>query len=239
MSIDADHQHGRLLVVDDEPNIADLLATALRFVGFEVDTAASGREAVSKAAANKPDLILLDVMLPDFDGFEVVRRLRLEAGHVPVIFLTARDSTADAVRGLTIGGDDYITKPFSLEEVIARVRAVMRRASTAQPAESNQLVFADLEMDEDLLRVRRGGVPVDLSPTEFKLLRYLLSNPKRVLSKSMILDHVWQYDFGGEGSVVETYISYLRKKLDPLGPPLIHTVRGFGYVLRQSDAPGD
>ena len=239
MSTDTETQHGRLLVVDDEPNIADLLSTALRFVGFDVDTAASGREAVAKVAAGKPDLILLDVMLPDFDGFEVVRRLRLEAGHVPVIFLTARDSTADAVRGLTIGGDDYITKPFSLEEVIARVRAVMRRASTHQPPDSNQLVFADLEMDEDLLRVRRNGTPIDLSPTEFKLLRYLLSNPKRVLSKSMILDHVWQYDFGGEGSVVETYISYLRKKLDPLGPPLIHTVRGFGYVLRQADAPGE
>jgi two-component system OmpR family response regulator len=228
---------GRVLVVEDETNIGDLLGTALRFVGFEVELAQSGREAVAKATTWRPDIILLDVMLPDFDGFEVLRRLRLESRHAPVIFLTARDSTADAVRGLTVGGDDYITKPFSLEEVIARVRAVLRRmgaAHTAGAVATNRLMFADLEMDEDQLQVTRAGSKIELSPTEYKLLRYLLLNTNRVLSKSMILDHVWQYDFGGEGSVVETYISYLRKKLDPYGPPIIHTVRGFGYVMRQS-----
>jgi two-component system, OmpR family, response regulator len=221
----------RVLVVDDEHHIAELLSTALRFVGFETRTAANGREALAAAAEFRPELVLLDVMLPDLDGFEVCRRLRADGDRVPVIFLTARDAPDEKVRGLTIGGDDYVTKPFSLEEVVARVRTVLRRTRGTEQ-EASRLRLADLEMDEDLRQVWRGGQAVDLSPTEYKLLRYLLLNPNRVLSKAQILDHVWQYDFGGDGSVVETYISYLRKKVDRVEPPLIHTVRGFGYVLR-------
>jgi two-component system, OmpR family, response regulator len=228
---DTGSPEARVLVVDDEHNIAELLATALRFVGFETRTAATGREALSAAAEFRPELVLLDVMLPDLDGFEVCRRLRADGDRVPVIFLTARDAPDEKVRGLTIGGDDYVTKPFSLEEVVARVRTVLRRTRGTEQGAS-RLRLADLEMDEDLRQVWRGGQTVDLSPTEYKLLRYLLLNPNRVLSKGQILDHVWQYDFGGDGSVVETYISYLRKKVDRLEPPLIHTVRGFGYVLR-------
>ena len=226
-----DRPEARVLVVDDERTIAELLTTALRFVGFEVRTAATGREALAAAADFHPELVLLDVMLPDLDGFEVCRRLRADGDRVPVIFLTARDAPEEKVRGLTIGGDDYVTKPFSLEEVVARVRTVLRRASGAAP-EVSRLALADLEMDEDLRQVWRAGQPVELSATEYKLLRYLLLNPNRVLSKAQILDHVWQYDFGGDGSVVETYISYLRKKVDRVEPALIHTVRGFGYVLR-------
>jgi two-component system OmpR family response regulator len=221
----------RILVVDDEPNITDLLSTALRYTGFEVAVADSGRQALAQAASFLPELILLDVMLPDFDGFEVCRRLRDDGVNVPVLFLTARDATEDKVSGLTLGGDDYVTKPFSLEEVVARVRAVLRR-SRSDSADSVTLQFADVEMNEDTHQVRRDGQLIDLSPTEFKLLRYLLLNAKRVLSKSQILDHVWQYDFGGDANVVETYISYLRKKIDRAGPPLIHTVRGVGYTLR-------
>ncbi len=193
--------------------------------------AASGREALGAVAETKPDLIVLDVMLPDLDGFEVCRRLRSDGVRVPVLFLTARDGMEDKVRGLTLGGDDYVTKPFSLEEVVARVRAILRRASGEMP--TSVLRFADLEMDEDAHIVRRAGTSVDLSPTEYKLLRYMLVNSGRVVTRAQILDHVWEYDFGGEATVVETYVSYLRKKLDPLGEPLIKTVRGVGYALRQ------
>jgi two-component system OmpR family response regulator len=220
-----------ILVVDDEPNITDLVATALRYEGFEVVTALSGRAALGEMAANRPDLLILDVMLPDLDGFEVARRLRQDGRRVPILFLTAKDATEDKVRGLTLGGDDYVTKPFSLEELIARVRAVLRRVAEGSSA-SSRLVFADLELDEETHEVFRGKTPIDLTPTEFKLLRYLLLNPRRVLSKAQILDYVWEYDFGGDANVVETYVSYLRKKIDTLGPPLIHTLRGVGYSLR-------
>lgn len=221
----------RLLVVDDEPAIAELLATALRYEGFQPTIAATGRDALTMAAESSPALILLDVMLPDIDGFEVVRRLAAQGDRVPIIFVTARDSSVDAVRGLTLGGDDYVTKPFSLDEVIARVRAVLRRAG--EGAASSVLSFADLTMDDDTHEVRRGSTLIELTVTEYKLLRFLLSNPRRVLSRAQILDHVWQYDFGGDDNVVPTYISYLRRKLDPLGPPLIHTIRGVGYSLRR------
>jgi two-component system OmpR family response regulator len=218
-------------VVDDEPNITELVATALRYEGFEVVTALSGRAALGEVAAKRPDLLILDVMLPDLDGFEVARRLRQDGRRVPILFLTAKDATEDKVRGLTLGGDDYVTKPFSLEELIARVRAVLRRAAEGSAA-SSRLVFADLELDEETHEVFRGKTSIDLTPTEFKLLRYLLLNPRRVLSKAQILDYVWEYDFGGDANVVETYVSYLRKKIDTLGPPLIHTLRGVGYSLR-------
>ena len=220
----------RVLVVDDETNITDLVATALRYEGFEVEVAGSGHEALSAATSFRPELIVLDVMLPDLDGFEVVRRLRSQATRVPIVFLTARDATEDKVTGLTLGGDDYVTKPFSLEELVARVRAVLRRAGGH--AASGRLSFVDLEMDEDSHEVWRGQQRVELTATEFNLLRYLLLNARRVLSKAQILDHVWQYDFGGDANVVETYISYLRKKIDCYDPPLIHTVRGVGYCLR-------
>jgi two-component system OmpR family response regulator len=221
----------RVLVTDDEDNIRFLLDAALRHFGFDVVLAANGREALGAVADDKPDLIVLDVMLPDLDGFEVCRRLRADGVRVPVLFLTARDGTEEKVRGLTLGGDDYVTKPFSLEEVVARVRAILRRANGEAP--SSVLRFGDLEMDEDAHVVRRAGTAVDLSPTEYKLLRYLLINAGRVVTRAQILDHVWEYDFGGEATVVETYVSYLRKKLDPLGAPLIKTVRGVGYALRQ------
>ena len=221
----------RVLVTDDEDNIRFLLDAALRHFGFDVVLAANGREALGAVADAKPDLIVLDVMLPDLDGFEVCRRLRADGVRVPVLFLTARDGTEEKVRGLTLGGDDYVTKPFSLEEVVARVRAILRRANGEAP--SSVLRFGDLEMDEDAHVVRRAGTAVDLSPTEYKLLRYLLINAGRVVTRAQILDHVWEYDFGGEATVVETYVSYLRKKLDPLGDPLIKTVRGVGYALRQ------
>jgi two-component system OmpR family response regulator len=221
----------RVLVVDDEDNITFLLSSALRHFGFEVDAAASGRAALKSVEASEPDLILLDVMLPDLDGFEVIRRLRSDGHKVPVLFLTAKDATEDKVRGLTLGGDDYVTKPFSLEEVMARVGALLRRNGLAAP--SSVVTVADLELDDDAHLVRRAGQVVDLSPTEYKLLRYLLVNAGRVVSRAQILDHVWEYDFGGNATVVETYVSYLRKKVDTLGPPLIHTVRGVGYSLRQ------
>ena len=229
----------RLLVVDDEPTIRELLSTSLRFAGFEVHTAADGAEALAQAERTRPDLVVLDVMLPDLDGFAVTRRLRERGRDVPVLFLTAKDDVADRVAGLTVGGDDYVTKPFSLEEVVARIRAVLRRAGAGADPASGRLVFDDLELDEDAHEVRRAGVPVELSPTEFKLLRYLMLNPNRVLSKAQILDHVWHYDFGGEAGIVESYISYLRRKVDAVtGPdgqpvrPVIHTRRGVGYVLR-------
>jgi two-component system OmpR family response regulator len=223
----------RLLVVDDEPNILELLATSLRFAGFEVATATNGREALSAARRQRPDLVVLDVMMPDMDGFAVVRRLRGEGTTVPVLFLTARDATEDKVAGLTVGGDDYVTKPFSLEEIIARIRAVLRRTAGRQAGlESSRLVFADIELDDDTHEVWKAGALVPLSPTEFKLLRYFMQNSGRVLSKAQILDHVWHYDFGGDANVVESYVSYLRRKLDTGDPRLLHTLRGVGYVLR-------
>lgn len=221
----------RVLVVDDEPNIVDVISMALRFQGFEVAAAHTGGDAIAQVATFRPDLMLLDVMLPDMEGFDVARRLGSQRGAVPIIFLTARDATEDKVRGLTTGGDDYVTKPFSLEELIARIRTVLRRTGAAEP-DSGRLVFEDLELDEDAREVHRAGEPVELTATEYRLLRYLLLNPRRVLTRAQILDHVWDYDFGGDARILETYISYLRKKLDGLGPPLIHTVRGVGYVLR-------
>jgi two-component system, OmpR family, response regulator len=221
----------RLLVVEDEPNIRELLSTSLRFAGFEVQTAADGATALKVAETSRPDLLVLDVMLPDMDGFAVTRRLRDLGRRIPVVFLTARDGTEDKVTGLTVGGDDYVTKPFSLEEVVARIRAVLRR--TGGGATAARLTFHDLDLDEDCHEVRRAGRLIELSPTEFKLLRYLMLNPNRVLSKVQILDHVWDYDFRGEAGIVESYISYLRRKVDSAGArPLIHTRRGVGYVLR-------
>jgi two-component system OmpR family response regulator len=226
----------RVLVVDDERSIVDAVATALRYEGFEVDEAGTGREALKAAETLRPDLIVLDIMLPDLDGIEVTRRLRQDGLRVPVLFLTARDSTEDKISGLTVGGDDYVTKPFSLAEVVARVRAILRRVRVGGDDES-VLRFADLVLDEETHEVWRAGKPVHLTATEFNLLRYFMLNPRRVLSKSQILDHVWQYDYEGGDNVVETYVSYLRKKIDRLGPPLIHTIRLVGYTLRQpSDA---
>jgi two-component system OmpR family response regulator len=220
-----------VLVVDDEPNIVDVISMALRFEGFEVESAANGADAIAAVAARKPAVIVLDVMLPDIDGFEVARRLAGARTGVPIVFLTARDATEDIVHGLTVGGDDYMTKPFSLEELVARIRTVLRRSGQTHN-ESPRLVFADLELDEDTREVARRGRPIELTATEFRLLRYLMLNPRRVLTRSQLLDHVWQYDFGGDARVLETYISYLRKKVDIESPPLIHTVRGVGYALR-------
>jgi len=223
----------RVLVVDDEVYIADLVATALKYEGFEVRKAGTGREAVAGVAEFHPDLVVLDVMLPDFDGFEVARRLGNDGQRVPVLFLTARDATEDKVFGLTVGGDDYVTKPFSLEELVARVRAILRRAQGSAPAESGRVLsYADLEMDEDSHEVRRQGHVIELTATEYRLLRYLLTNPQRVLTRAQIIEHVWDYDFDGEAGVLDTYVSYLRKKVDAYDPPLIQTVRGVGYVLR-------
>jgi len=221
----------RVLVVDDEPNIADVVAMALRYQGFEVTTAGTGRQALAGAASFRPHLIVLDVMLPDMEGFEVARRLGAQQARVPIVFLTARDATDDKVRGLSIGGDDYVTKPFSLEELVARIRTVLRRSGLAE-AESSRLVFEDLELDDDAHEVTRAGRPVELTATEYRLLRYLMLNPRRALTRAQLLEHVWDYDFGGDARVLETYVSYLRKKLDAHGPPLIHTVRGVGYALR-------
>ena len=223
----------RILVVDDESSISDLISTSLRFVGFEVRTAATGSEALTVAEEFKPHAVVLDVMLPDSDGFEVCRQLRSEGLNVGVLFLTAKDGMEDKVAGLTIGGDDYMTKPFSLEELVARLRALLRRIGVAEiNTDDEKIRFADLELNEATHEVRRGGVLLEMSPTEFQLLRYLLINADRVVSKSQILDHVWQYDFRGDAGIVETYISYLRKKIDIFDPPLIHTVRGVGYHLR-------
>jgi two-component system OmpR family response regulator len=221
----------RVLVVDDEANIVDVITMALRFQGFSVESAHSGADALASVASFKPHLIVLDVMLPDMEGFEVARRLGAERAGVPIIFLTARDATEDKVRGLTTGGDDYVTKPFSLEELVARIRTVLRRTGQAEP-ESSRLVFEDLELDDDTHEVSRAGAAIDLTATEYRLLRYFMLNPRRVLSRPQLLDHVWDYDFGGDARVLETYVSYLRKKLDIHGPPLIHTVRGVGYTLR-------
>jgi len=226
-------EKARILVVDDEPNITELVSMALRYEGFEVEVAGDGRSAVALAASFRPHLMVLDVMLPDIDGFGVLKRIRADGQPLSVVFLTARDATEDKINGLTLGGDDYVTKPFSVEELVARVRAVLRRTSGAGAgAGSSRLSFADLELDEDTREVWRGSEPIELTATEFKLLRYLMLNARRVLSKAQILDHVWQYDFGGDANVVETYISYLRKKVDKVEPRLIHTVRGVGYTLR-------
>jgi len=224
----------QVLVVDDEPSIVDAVATALRYEGFEVREARTGRAALSAAQESPPDLLILDVMLPDLNGLEVTRRLRADGVRVPVLFLTARDSVEDKVAGLTVGGDDYVTKPFSLAEVVARTRAILRRTQ-GEPDSDGRLRFADLVLDEDTHEVWRGSTPVRLTATEFNLLRFFLLNPRRVLSKSQIIDHVWHYDFGGDANVVETYVSYLRRKLDRLGPPLIHTIRLVGYALREPD----
>jgi two-component system OmpR family response regulator len=224
----------RVLVVDDERNIAELVATALRYEGFDVTTAGDGRSALDAVREVNPHLLVLDVMLPDMDGFAVQEHLRGDGRRVPVLFLTARDSVEDRVRGLTLGGDDYLTKPFSIEELVARVRAVLRRTQ-GEGETSPRIAYGDLELDEETRDVRRGGERIELSPTEFTLLRFLLVNARRVLSKAQILDHVWQYDFGGDGRIVETYISYLRKKIDAGRTPLIQTVRGVGYTIRHPD----
>ena len=220
---------GQLLLVDDEENLRSMLTAALRHSGFDVDVASSGREALERVPETRPDVVVLDVMMPDLDGFEVCRRIRNDGSQVPVLFLTARDAIDDKVRGLTLGGDDYLVKPFSLEELVARVEALLRR-SGQDPG--SVLRCGDLVMDDDAHRVMRGGDVVDLSPTEFNLLRYLLVNRGRVLSKAQILDHVWHYDYGGDGGVVETYVGYLRKKVDNRGQKLLHTIRGVGYTLR-------
>jgi two-component system, OmpR family, response regulator len=222
----------RVLVVDDEPSLAELLASVLRYEGWEIQTAGDGATAVRMARQFRPDAIVLDVMLPDFDGLEVLRRIRAESPHVCVLFLTARDAVEDRVAGITAGGDDYVTKPFSLEEVLARLRGLLRRAGITRSRGETQLAVGDLTMDEDAREVRRGGELIELTATEFELLRFLMRNPRRVLSKAQILDRVWNYDFGGQAHVVELYISYLRKKIDAGREPLIHTVRGVGYVLK-------
>ena len=221
-----------VLVVDDEPNIAELLSMALRYEGWQTSVAHTGSKAVNVAKDVRPDAVVLDIMLPDFDGLEVLRRMRSSLPDVPVLFLTAKDAVEDRVAGLTAGGDDYVTKPFSLEEVVARLRALMRRAGAQVSAERPVLAVGDLTMDEDSREVARGGEPVTLTATEFELLRYLMRNPRRVLSKAQILDRVWNYDFGGQANVVELYISYLRKKVDAGRTPMIHTMRGAGYVLK-------
>src|SRR2546421_5070818 len=221
----------RVLVVDDEPNIVEVVTMALRFQGFDVETAGTGHEALAAVTRFNPHLMILDVMLPDMEGFDVAARLGAQRTGVPIIFLTARDATEDKIRGLTGGGDDYMTKPFSLEELVARIRTILRRTGQAAP-ESGRLVFEDLELDEESREVTRAGAPIELTATEYRLLRYLMLNPRRVMTRAQLLDHVWNYDFGGDGRVLETYISYLRKKLDAHGPPLIKTVRGVGYALQ-------
>jgi two-component system OmpR family response regulator len=221
----------RVLVVDDEASLVEVVTMALRFQGFNVESAETGREALAAVTRFKPHLMVLDVMLPDMEGFDVAARLGAQRAGLPIIFLTARDSTEDKIRGLSGGGDDYITKPFSLEELVARIRAILRRTGEASP-ESSVLVFEDLELDEESREVMRAGAPIELTATEYRLLRYLMLNPRRVLTRAQLLDHVWNYDFGGDGRVLETYISYLRKKLDVHGPPLVRTVRGVGYALR-------
>lgn len=229
--------HGELLVVDDEPFLCDAVAASLRFLGFAVTTAKTGTDALRLARDRPFDLLVLDVMLPGTDGFDVVRRLRRDGSRVPVIFLTARDTQADKVNGLTLGGDDYLTKPFGLEELAARIRTVLRRTRNSDSV-GPVLTFADIELDQDSYEVRRGGNLVDMSPTEFRLLRYLMLNPGRVLTRAQILDHVWDYDFGGSSTVVSTYVAYVRRKLAKHGPDVIHTQRAVGYSLRLPDLEG-
>ncbi|QIK71583.1 response regulator transcription factor [Propioniciclava coleopterorum] len=226
----------RVLTVDDEASLTDLLGMALRYEGWEVASADSGLSAVQAARDTRPDAIVLDMMLPDFDGLEVMRRIRAEQPDVPVIFLTAKDAVDDRVHGLTAGGDDYVTKPFSLEELVARLRGLLRRTGATSARPGSQLVVGDLSLDEDSHEVTRAGEPIQLTATEFELLRYLMRNPRRVLSKAQILDRVWNYDFGGQANVVELYISYLRKKIDAGREPMIHTLRGAGYVLKPAGA---
>ncbi|MFI2384210.1 response regulator transcription factor [Micromonospora sediminicola] len=229
----------RVLVVDDEENIRALLSATLRLVEFDVRVAGGGHEALALAEEFDPDLVVLDVMLPDLDGFQVARRLRGTGAGVPVLFLTARGTVEDRISGLTVGADDYVTKPFSLEEVVLRIRAILRRSRADDAAAPDGVLrYADLELDEDAHEVRRGGRVVELSPTEFNLLRYLMVNAGRVVSKAQILDRVWNYDFGGDGRIVESYIYYLRKKIDVQAPPLVHTVRGVGYTLRMPRTGG-
>ena len=225
----------RVLVVDDEPTLAELLSMALRYEGWEVRSAPDGMAALKLAREFRPDAVVLDVMLPDIDGLEVLRRLRGEAPDLPVLFLTAKDAVEDRIAGITAGGDDYVTKPFSLEEVVARLRGLMRRATRSTVTTESQLTVGDLSLDEDSHEVRRGNDIIGLTATEFELLRYLMRNPRRVLSKAQILDRVWSYDFGGQTNVVELYISYLRKKIDAGRPPMIHTMRGAGYVLKPAE----
>jgi two-component system, OmpR family, response regulator len=227
----------KVLVVDDEPNIRELVEVALKFHGCAVAVSANGKDALHQAETYDPDLMILDVMLPDMDGFEVCRSLRTNGNDVPVIFLTARDTTSDTIRGLTLGGDDYVTKPFSVEALVARVRAVLRRTTRAPEGGAHSggaalLQVGDLELDEEHWIVRRAGTPVELSPTEFRLLAFLMRNQGRMLTRQQLLENVWGWEFAGQSQVVETYVSYLRRKLDPLGPPLIHTQRGVGYSLR-------
>ena len=222
----------KVLVVDDEPHITELVTTTFRYEGFDTGEAHTGHAALTQIAADPPDLVVLDIMLPDIDGLEVTRRMRAAGVQVPVLFLTARDATEDKVAGLTVGGDDYVAKPFSLEELVARSRAILRRTQPELKRDDHRVTFSDLTLDEDTFEVWRNGTAIHLSQTEFRLLRYFMQNPRRVLSKGQILDRIWQYDFGGDSNVVETYVSYLRKKIDTLGPPLLHTVRGVGYSLR-------
>ncbi len=222
----------RVLVVDDEPNIRDLISMALRYQGFAVGTASNGREALASVTEFRPHLMILDIMLPDIDGFDIAERVNALRFDIPIIFLTARDTTEDKIRGLTTGGDDYITKPFSLEELVARIRNILRRAGNTAN-DTTLLRFSDLELDEETHEVMRAGQLVELTATEYRLLRHLMLNPRRVLTRAQLLDHVWNYDFDGDARVLETYVSYLRKKLDHLGPSLIHTVRGVGYALRE------
>ncbi|GAY09790.1 putative two-component system response regulator [Pseudonocardia sp. N23] len=228
----ADGSAVRVLVVDDESTLSDLLAMALRYEGWDVRTAADGLTAVRAAREFRPDAVILDVMLPDLDGLEVLRRMRADTPDVPVLFLTAKDAVEDRVAGLTAGGDDYVTKPFSLEELVARLRGLLRRSGMAAARQGSELAVGDLTLDEDSHEVRRGDTEVELTATEFELLRFLMRNPRRVLSKAQILDRVWHYDFGGQSNVVELYVSYLRKKIDNGRAPMIHTVRGAGYVLK-------
>ncbi len=228
----AEETLARVLVVDDEPNIADVISMALKYNDFTVATAADGNEALEQVSDFRPDLIVLDVMMPGLDGFQVAKRLAERSNDVPILFLTARDTTDDKIRGLTIGGDDYMTKPFSVEELIARIKVILRRSGRSRE-ESPRLTYLDLELDDDTREVFRDGNPIELTDTEFRLLRYLMSNPRRVLSRAQILDHVWEYDFAGDARVLETYVSYLRRKLDKYGPSLIVTVRGVGYALRE------
>ncbi|RMI03452.1 response regulator transcription factor [Cellulomonas triticagri] len=228
----ADGQPVRALVVDDEATLAELLSTALRYEGWQVEHALTGQAAIKQAKSLDPDVILLDIMLPDLSGLEVLRRIRATHPHVPVLFLTAKDAVEDRIAGLTAGGDDYVTKPFSLEEVVARLRALLRRAGAVSERDEAVLVVGDLRMDEDAHEVSRDGVDIRLTATEFELLRYFMRNPKRVLSKAQILDRVWQYDFGGQANIVELYVSYLRRKIDKGREPMLHTLRGVGYVLK-------
>ncbi|HUX70527.1 MAG TPA: response regulator transcription factor [Cellulomonadaceae bacterium] len=234
----ADGSPIRALVVDDEPNLAELLATALRYEGWQVEIALTGNSATRTAKALQPDVVVLDMMLPDIDGLQVLRRIRANTPHVPVLFLTARDAVEDRVAGLTAGGDDYVTKPFSLEEVVARLRALLRRTGAVTAQDEALLVVGDLILNEDSHEVERDGDEITLTATEFELLRYLMRNPRRALSKAQILDRVWNYDFGGQANIVELYVSYLRRKIDAGREPMIHTLRGVGYVLKPAQSAG-